>query len=54
MKLSDVSAAVALIINGYLRANDAAGNPESHDLMECLGAIEQECKDWAENLENAP
>lgn len=46
MKPSDISTAIALLIQGYLRANG-----DNHDnLTQCLAAIESECSDWAENL----
>lgn len=56
MKISDVKSATALIIQGYLRANEhSEGVPklESSALIDCLTAIARECDDWAEGLESA-
>lgn len=50
-KRADVASAVGLIISGFLR------NPELNEdqaLRDALGAIRQECDDWAENLELGP
>lgn len=44
MKLKDVGAATALIIQGYLRSNG------EESLFDILSTIRQECFDWAENL----
>jgi len=51
MKLSDVKAATALVIQGYLRSQGGGTYPESWYLEECLGAIKAECDDWGEGLE---
>ena len=54
MKSKDVSVAAALVINGYLRANDTAeGTPDSEPvaLHTCLGAVQQEVDDWADGLD---
>lgn len=57
MKSKDCSVATALIIRGFLHANEVgqcgaadcfAGN--NKQLADCLSAIRQECHDWAENL----
>lgn len=53
MKIKDVQSAVALVIQGYLRANEnSAGAPlgEKQALFDCLSGIRQEVGDWAENL----
>jgi len=50
MKLSDVNAATALIIQGFIRANAEDG--EEVALKKCLDAIQDECSDWAENLDD--
>lgn len=49
MKLSDVSTATALVIQGYMRAN---GEDNLATLATVIQTIRQECDDWAENLEN--
>lgn len=49
MKSKDAALATALIIHGYLRANEE--KPPA--LLECLAAIRGECNDWSENLEDA-
>lgn len=48
MKSRDCAVATALIINGYLRANDDILSPSP--LVDALRAVRGECNDWAENL----
>lgn len=59
MKAKDCAVATALVLNGYLRANDGAISIDKFEnakemldfpLVEALRAIRQECDDWAENL----
>lgn len=46
MKQSDIKVAIALLIGGYLRANEE--HPDS--LRDCVRAIVGECSDWCEGL----
>lgn len=50
MKISDVKTSIALLINGYLRANEGEEDSDK-SLSDCLDAIELECRDWQENLD---
>lgn len=51
MKRSDISAATALLIQGYIYANqDEQGHVNA--LRDAIEAIEGECADWRENLIN--
>lgn len=53
MKIKDVQSATALIIQGFLRANDegdSSASRQSQMLFDCLSGIRQEVGDWAENL----
>lgn len=46
---------MALIIQGYLRANEHSPNvplDESVALEQCIRVIREECDDWAENFED--
>ena len=52
MKPKDASIATALLIQGYLRANNADNDAavEQLALRSVIDAIRAECDDWAENL----
>lgn len=50
MKQADCALATALIIQGYMRANEEKGNQTDH-LSDAVTAIRRECGDWAENLQ---
>lgn len=49
MKSKDCAVATALVIHGYLRANEAEVASPTH-LEDAIRAIRGECDDWAENL----
>ena len=47
MKPRDCAVATALILQGYMRANDEDGTTE---LADAIRAVVQECLAWGENL----
>lgn len=49
MKPKDIATATALMLQGYMRANDEDGTIE---LADAIRAIVQECLNWGENLTN--
>ena len=54
MKMKDVQVATALIIQGYLRANDGEVGGEPKAMADVVSAIRQEVEDWAENIAIEP
>ncbi len=54
MKTKDLAVATALLIQGYLRANEDNGHPESYNLEDAIGVITKECDDWSDNLGPPP